>query len=285
MKMSKRIVILSALGAMMAGLILGVSVLGSIHFNFYALDNEHYRTNDNYPISEAFQNIDIETINGNVLIHSGSDSVKVTCSISEHVTYDVKSEGGTLTIKQQDSRAWYERLWMSWDALYGVVIDLPDKEYENLKVKTTSGNIDVNERNFHGADISSVSGDIQIMENTIGEMDISTVSGRIDLMNMKMDSLKVQTTSGDMDYADVRVSGETKLSSTSGNINMYVFDADKMDVWSVSGDISGRLLSGKNFRVNTVSGDISVPEADPTKGDCILGTTSGDIHVRVDDSP
>lgn len=283
MKKSKKILIFSSLGAMLAGLILFTAVMGSIQFNFGRLNAEQFRTHDVYPdAQEAFQNVEIETLNGDVYIHPASGNQhKVTCSISEHVFYDVKTENGTLKIKQHDSRQWYEHLGVIWEPPYGVVVELPKQAYEKLTVKTTSGRVEIDRLEFRSTELSSVSGDLQMVECLAGRLKGETTSGNINLFNTNASSMELRTTSGDLYTTGSDTSGVAAMSSVSGDVYLYYFDSGDLKVSTVSGDIDLTLLSGKVFSAQSRSGDIHIPPSDPSGSLCELATTSGDIGVEV----
>ncbi len=282
MKKSKKIVIFSSLGAVLAGLIIVAAILGSVQFDFGKLSSEHFRTHDAYPVDEPFEKVEVETINGDIVIRQSSGKYcKVTCSISEHVTYDVKSENGTLKIKQNDSRQWYEHLGVIWEPPYGVVVELPAKTYEKLSIKTTSGKVWVHNRDFRRADISSISGNIQLLGCSAGRVKTATTSGDIQLLNTNTTSLELVTTSGEIWLSDTNSTGTAAISSVSGDVLLYAFDAPNMKVSTISGDVDATLLSGKNFLVQSRSGDVDVPLSDPSGGTCEITTTSGDIGVSV----
>lgn len=284
MKKSKKIVIFSSLGAMLIGVLIGVSALGGIGFNFANLSTEHYRTHDNYPISEPFHDIEIETVGGNVLVRSGS-SPKVVCSISEHITYDVKSEGGTLKIKQQDNRPWYG-FFNAWNPEYGVVVELPAETYERLLVKTTSGDVWVKERYFLRTEVATMSGDITLLEGSYGNLKATTTSGQIWCPhNPQLTSLEMGSISGDIILAEVQSSGPAAISTVSGDIGLSCFDASEIRASSVSGNIGAALMSGKIFSAHSTSGYIHVPDSDPSGGTCDITTTSGNIEIDIWEDP
>lgn len=284
MKKSKKIVIFSALGSVLLGLVIAMAALGSIGFNFYELDSEQYHTYDRYPVEDPYWNVQVEASNGGVLIKPSSNSLnRVVCNISEHINYDVKSENGTLTIKQNDTRKWYEQIGINIMPQYGVIIEVPAGQYEKLSVKTVSGNIEVQNVNFsfQQMELGSISGNIEVNGGTDMELSATTTSGNISCLDAGFVSVEASSTSGDVYLTRSRSDGAVNLSNVSGDLNFHEFDAPRIKGTTISGDVSGTLLSGKKFVVQSVSGGVHVPESDPVESICEIKTTSGDVELRI----
>jgi putative adhesin len=105
-----------------------------------------------------------------------------------------------------------------------------------------------------------------------------------------LSSLRLETTSadlqvrGDLQVLDVTtVSGDVEAdrvhtvygNTTSGDVEIEAVDA-RVDVTTVSGDVEIDAYSGGEFRVNSVSGDVTVTATKAAHGTLAITTISGD---------
>ena len=128
---------------------------------------------------------------------------------------------------------------------------------------------------------------------------MKTVSGDISLTAVKAVSLQLRSTSGDILLSKAELSSQLIADSISGNISLKEIKADSINTKTTSGDISliksdassllfisssgvisGSLLSGKSFIVQSTSGDVRVPGSSGG-GTCEARTISGDIKFTI----
>lgn len=88
--------------------------------------------------------------------------------------------------------------------------------------------------------------------------------------------------SGNLEINQSDASEEASFQSTSGDVNFVRFDAPKMEITTVSGNVRGSLLSGKQFSVNSLTGNVQVPPNTSQSQTCTVSTTSGDVELTVD---
>ncbi len=158
-------------------------------------------------------------------------------------------------------------------------------ELENLKIKLTSGDLEIKETiNAKNSNIQTVSGEIDInnlscektkLESTSGDIeirkissdiDIKTVSGEIEIEEIE-GKISAETTSGDISINKFGIYGNSNIKTTSGDLIVYFSENSDciIETKTVSGDVS--LPNGKNtigsenknvFKTDTVSGDIKL---------------------------
>ncbi len=134
----------------------------------------------------------------------------------------------------------------------------------NVKVNTTSGNLNEMYINGISAEINTVSGDVTLSESSLsGSVVIDTTSGKITLTNITVGACDINTTSGDIvmnNYSADR----TTVNTTSGDITASVSGTYNIDYESVSGDSNitcDDISDGALFNVETISGDLTVSAA------------------------
>lgn len=153
--------------------------------------------------------------------------------------------------------------------------------------------------------VTTSSGDIDISNLSPKALTLSTASGYIYLSNSNYNYLSINTSSSDINLNNINVVEETKLSSnsgvikfngnpgvlscanTSGDINVHIKDTlNNTSLSSISGGISLSLPENSGYKINyeTLSGDFTSPNNDLSVGDEIsiinLRTVSGDININ-----
>lgn len=320
MKKSKKISIIIAVILIAVGAIISACTFFTVKFDFSKLNTMNSVTKT-YTVDESFRDIHIEGTECDIrLMPSDDNNCRVICSEDDKISHSVFVQNGTLTIKRTDNRKWYEHIAVFYWGEIEIDLYLPKTEYEELYVKSASGNIDISENfTFEKAnvvstsgevsflsrirddiDIKTTSGDIYVGETTAKKMDIQSTSGEIMLSSAKLsDELKVKSVSGDIRLSDIECQNITsdttsgnnifsnvvaknsvKIESVSGDINLYQSDAGTLNIKTTSGNVNGTLLTDKIFNVKTTSGDVNVPQSD-IGGECEIKTTSGDINLSI----
>lgn len=310
MKKGTKIALIVAAGLCGAGLITMFAAAVMIGFDFTKLQTHNF-TEQVYevePVSEdmPIQDITIKTSDSDVrILPSEDDSCRVVCRETEEMKHFVSVKGNELTISQKYAGKWYEQFKiMIFEESQSVTVYLPEKDYHRLDVKTVSGEIDVAQQfTFDAVKLCSTSGDIHCaaqvnskisVDSTSGEVVLSgmqgsdivqieayTTSGDITLKDVHVRNIVLESTSGEIELECCRASNQIQITSTSGDVD---FDGDyggDMVIRTVSGEVSGILYSSKQFFVQTVSGDVSVPQSEEMRPGCKIVTTSGDVHLRI----
>ena len=85
-----------------------------------------------YTVDTAFTDICVDASVADVtFVRSDTDICTVECSERENVRYAVSVNDGTLTIRVDDARKWYEYVEPLWGAMR-VTVSLPQSSYETL---------------------------------------------------------------------------------------------------------------------------------------------------------
>lgn len=320
MKKSKKILIITAVAMLIIGCLIAFLALLSFNFDFSKINTVNPLT-ETYDVDESFQNINIEDTECDVnLIPAENEECIVICNESDKIRHSVTVENGTLKIKRIDNRQWYEHIFVFFWGETEINLYLPQNEFENLYIKSVSGNIEIPEKfTFDAAEITTTSGDVEFLsqayndikiqtvsgdvyvgettakninaQSTSGDITISSatakdeikvksVSGNIELSDTKCQSISSITTSGDHKFSNFIAKTNADFESVSGNIDMYQIDAQTLNILTTSGDVTGTILTDKIFDVKTTSGNINVPPSG-MGGNCKIKTTSGDIELEI----
>lgn len=209
--------------------------------------------------------------------HDLNDVVHISQTSGE-IRIDTRS-GKTLGIFRSKTSVRYELL-------------IPDSTY--VKIKTTSGNVDVKGIGG-GLEVETVSGDIKIisvkkgvrsktisgdmyLKDISGNTDIKTTSGNIRTYDLK-GILEAESVSGDMDLKNI--DGNVDLKTTSGDISISGIKGS-IEAESVSGDIDQTSHCEINeIEMETISGNISAQGIFVPNGSYTLGSHSGNINIAI----
>ncbi len=153
--------------------------------------------------------------------------------------------------------------------------------------------------------IVTSSGDINVSNLSLGTLNISSASGSINVSSLNLTYLNLNTSSGDIDFNNIKTSSETRLTSSSGDINgngnlgvingntssgdinlQLINSLNNMSLSTHSGSVILSMPKGFGYKINyeTVSGDLSSPNNQLTYGDesslININTVSGDLNIK-----
>lgn len=132
---------------------------------------------------------------------------------------------------------------------------------DKLEVRTTSGDISLYKASVPGGiTADTTSGDVVLNDcGTENTLFVHTTSGDIQFKNIASKGpLTVETVSGQTKAEGVTVGGVTNLKSTSGDFLLGDFIVNETcHIKTTSGDVHFLRSSAEDFRVQTVSGDVT----------------------------
>ncbi|EHJ02195.1 hypothetical protein CDLVIII_5727 [Clostridium sp. DL-VIII] len=153
--------------------------------------------------------------------------------------------------------------------------------------------------------IVTSSGDVNISNLSLNTLNVSSASGSIKASDLDLTYLNFNTSSGDIYFNNTKTSSETKLNSSSGDINgsgnlgiitgstssgdinlQFINSLNNMSLSTHSGSVILSMPKGFGYKINyeTVSGDLSSPNNRLTSGDesslININTVSGDLNIK-----
>ncbi|EFM10564.1 conserved hypothetical protein [Paenibacillus curdlanolyticus YK9] len=199
--------------------------------------------------AEGIRNIYLSVESADVvLVRSKGDTIgiRLTGNVSERLSEElaIRSErrGDTLEIGIDRPKGWLN--WLNWSNLE-LAIELPDAEWNTVRMHTGSGNI-------HAKDVGSV------------DIDLDTGSGDLVISNVKTKQM-------------------IQLHTGSGNITASQLTGDRGWIRSGSGNI--KVIESKaEFQMDTGSGNIRLDQY-AIERNTDLRTGSGDIKVKLAVAP
>lgn len=256
-------------------------------------------------IKDKFTAIDVKSASDvDVAVKKASgDTSYVEYYDCGNLTHHVDISDGVLRITADDSRnaAFNISIGVYSGAWPSVTVYLAGTEYDDLKIVTSSGDVDmeyylaignidieaasgdviVNGANADALTVATSSGDIKLDSVSSKDTRISANSGDVSLGDVVMDNIDLKTASGNITSGSIkakRINGR----ASSGDVMIRDCDASEINVVTTSGDVSIGIGSEMKYEYNTKtsSGDVNVPDSvEGADGKCNIETSSGDIDV------
>lgn len=270
-------------------------------------------------ITGDFTNIDIDISWADLELLPSPDGTcyyKTATYDNTHCSYCV--ENGTLKIRQDDNRKWYQHIGIYWEKTslqvylpedaYGQLtvqsdtsdVTIPaDFTFENVTITTDTGDLTITCQVTQQLSIASstgnmtvrgiasqsitaaaATGDVYMEDIRCDNLNISTSTGDKYLADVQCGTLKLEATTGDSELRNVVVTGDAKLESDTGDWELEGFDAANISIETSTGDVEGTLLSEKIFFTDTHTGHVEVPRT-TSGGKCEITTDTGDIDIEI----
>lgn len=269
---------------------------GSFNNNDYTKE-----VTNEFEFEDAFNNIDIEIVTADLTFKPAADNKTKVVSIErEKIHHTAEVNDGTLIIKENDEREFYEK-WFGNLGKMEVTVYLPETTYDNLKINVvtgdtsiqdsfyfanqeihaTTGDVTMNHVGGINSNIKVTTGKINIIDyHLTGSFSLETTTGDIKLEDMSCKSAEIHTTTGDIMLKSFLVENKLTISGTNTDVNFVNCDASTLDIKTVTGHVKGNLLTPKEFKAKTTTGDIKVYS---TQGapECKVETTTGDIEITI----
>ena len=320
MSKKTKIWLITASCVAIVGLIIFAGVMTAMNWDFTKLSTVKYETNT-HEITEEFKGIKVDTNTADIIFKSSEDSVcRVVCREETKHHHEVSVVDSTLKIELKKDKRWYEYIGINIGS-QKITVYLPKGVYGDLSVKANTGDIDIPaDFSFENIDIktntgnvgvyASAKGDVKIKTNTGGitlegisatDLDLSVNTGKTTLDSLVCDgditlavstgktilndvkgkSLTSKGNTGSITLTDVILSKKLSIKRGTGNVKLEKCDAAEMYIETDTGDVKGSLCSDKVFITETDTGSIKVPES-TNGGKCKIKTDTGDIKITVE---
>lgn len=257
--------------------------------HYSALSVRSSSGNVDIPASCTFARVNVHTSSGDVVCLANTEDVDISTS-SGDVTAHVPTVAPSVRIVSTSGDV----------VLTGAAASNPF--CADLRVETTSGNVNVRNANVKSALFHSISGDVSSENLAVsgdlnaettsgnvslehlsvsGSLNAKSISGTVNIRNTNAENTLFHSTSGDIFLENLFVKKDLNAESTSGDIRLTKCDGGSLNISTSSGDVSAVLASHKLFEVHSTSGYVRIPYE--SYGDpCRVTTISGDISLSVE---
>lgn len=316
MKKGSIIALIVAFALILSGgviLVLGLSFAGSSE------DPVTMLIESEVSITEDFDSILIDTEDCNVdfVLFEGTADPHVVIRERERTSHSVLVEDGTLKIRMMDNRRWQDFIGVNWESME-MTVYLPQKQYENVRVTTATGHIQIpegfgiREARLHSATgriecgakitdhlgchtatgrilvkngapammtLESDTGSISVNGVTGTELHLENDTGRTELENVSCVLLTCESETGDVTLRSVVAEDYLQVFTDTGDVLMENSDAGAVNIETDTGDVSGTFLTSKWFQAHSDTGKVEVPNT-REGGECRIQSDTGDIHFE-----
>ncbi len=319
MKTSTKIWLIIAAALIILGIITFTGVMSVGNWDFSKLGTVKFETNT-YDVSEEFGGISIKTDTADVDFLSSPDGAcRVICYEQSKVKHAVSVVDGQLEISVVDTRAWYERIGISFGPPK-ITVYLPSTEYGELIINGSTGDVYLPaDFSFDTVDISVSTGDIKCLASASGAVRLKATTGDIFVEGISAESLDLYASTGRLSLTSADVhgnlgikvsTGRTVLTDVScgslnskgstggvsmqnviaaenltvtrstGDVKLEGCDAAELTIKTDTGHVTGSLLSEKVFIARSDTGRVSVPRT-AVGGICEITTDTGNIKIEI----
>lgn len=218
------------------------------------------------PISSAqLKGIDVQSVGGDITVRMSQapdGDVLVGGDIDDIEVF--RSESGVLTIrpiKTETTSFFFGRGIFDFNSSADVVLDLPRRDWEFIKLATTNGDVEL-------------SGEFPVDQITL-----TSISGDLHAAIPSCAKVVCKTTNGDIRWTGD--ASELRIESISGDVQ-FRGNSDSVNAKTTSGDLTleGGVCAAA---MRSISGDVCL-RSNVMPGKMDIGTTSGDMWVDIPDA-
>ena len=159
---------------------------------------------------------------------------------------------------------------------YTITVFLPLRTFENIRIKTASGGVEVGEVSAENFTLNTASGNINI-NAFFNNVKLQSASGNITLTNPLADNRDV--VSLDKKGAPVYTAQSLSVCTVSGNATVSGYRTELFTVHSVSGKTAIDGISGRG-QVSVTSGNVDISYAE-WNNDLSVSLISGNVKVTL----
>ncbi len=318
MSKKKYIWLIVAICLTVLGIVFFTCSMVAVKGDFTKLSLSEYETNE-HKIEETYENISIVSDTADIVfVPSENQPTTVVCYEAVNANHTVSVVENTLVIKVNDERKWYEN-WFNFGKPT-LTVYMPKGAYGALSVELSTGDVEISKDfQFNTIDISGSTGDVACYASANERINIKQSTGEICLANLSAGALGLTTSTGDITLSGVTALSDVQIEVSTGDVDLQNVvcknlvsigntgdialtnvvatekllverstgevkinkcDAGEICIKTDTGDVTGSLLSGKTFVVNTDTGEIDVPNG-VSGGICEIITDTGDIKITI----
>ncbi len=287
-----------------AGALLGVGLIIGL-IGFLIADRKIENMNNLKAVTrteevEVYDSLYVDVGSGDIrVLPSEDEKCTVYLEESDLVYYSLLEKEGALTIKEEDTRKWYQCIGFSY-ARMRVTVYLPAGEYTKFQMETSSGKIELAGANVADIQLYASSGEILVTQTTCntlyakassgditmknvrvaGEVTCKTSSGESFIKGVSCEKLSVYADSGEVELQNIQAVGELVAQAESGDVEMREVVCDTLFAKTSSGNIDLKeVISTGESKLISSSGEIFLKACDA--GDYTIRTSSGNVKGSI----
>lgn len=175
---------------------------------------------DKIPLNQV-DSLDIKWTSGKVTVYKGTGDAVEIVETSHYAEKSkpakISNRNGTLSIESNQQIGFL--IFSFGVRSTNLQVKLPEKMYQQIVMKNTSGNIEFADISANAMTFQSSSGKLNLKNLTVNSMDVKITSGKITGENIAATKLDLKSTSGKADLAGAYQ--EIRCRSTSGTVTIH----------------------------------------------------------------
>lgn len=261
---------------LIVGLVIFVLEMTALGWDFSKLGTVKFVT-VTHEIDREFRGVSIDTDTADIVIVPADDGVcRVVCYEREKVTHAVMVEDDVLTVRVADQSLW-DHIGISFHTPK-ITVYLPEKEYETLVIRESTGDVDV-ARGFTFGKFTAelTTGDVTLRADVKEQARIKTTTGDILVENAAAQGFDLCASTGDITVKRVTCAGNMDLSATTGRVSVTASECGgNVDVGIGTGKTELTDLSCGSITTVGTTGDIRMKNV-IAKGNVSIERDTGDV--------
>lgn len=230
-------------------IIILIVIIGLVGYFIYTKMTGNISINEQKSVAaSSVRNIQIQTSSANIELMPGTGNEivatlngEISKRLADQYTFEVTPTNNTLQINVEMQN---NSLGIHLDEVNNIVlkVSIPQKTYEQIVAKTTSGSIQAD--------------------------------------GLVLAQFNTESSSGDQEFSNMKVSSTAEIKTTSGDINIENSELQTEKLTTTSGQISSKNVIGSLANLQTSSGKLKYEQSQLIP-DVTLTTSSGDVDVQL----
>lgn len=270
MKRNTKIVLISACALIVLGTAICACAFAAVDFDIHMLSTPEDSTREWH--LEAVPSGEIERIRVNALAdnirvrRSGTDEIIVTYYTSQYGGYELENENGELTLEYAalKDRKWYEYLTVDFSGSHSdknsIEIDIPADYDGEVWIEAATGSVELVNLKLNGTLSSkSTTGSMTLCDVQAVSVEASVTTGEVELETVVTSGdISVSFKAGGARLENVISEGEVTARGTTGDIDMYIVEAESITAECTTGSINGYSVCSGSTALKATTGDINI---------------------------
>lgn len=268
-----------AISCLILGIIICATAMALEDFDMSIFNTTKY-TEGTETLTGEFTNISVDTAEFDVRFVPTEDGVcraEYRQSIKTPLHFTVKN--GTLTVKSDDLRKWYDHITFFNFRHSELTVYLPVREYGAVLVSTETGNIEIpSDFAFSEMNVHASTGNITLDGITVANKLEATVStGYMKLTKISAATLSAKASTGRLNLQDLTVTGQLDVRASTGDVKVVNATTQTMTAKTDTGNIvlQDVVLTG-HMTLKTSTGHVRLTACDAESLD--ITTSTGDVR-------
>ena len=247
-----------ALVLIAGGAILFSVMMTLLGWDFTRLDTRKFEQ-ESITKEADIQKISIKAGTADVRITESTDGkFHVDFNVLKSSKREVTVDGDTLTISYTEDRKWNDFIFTLKSPK--ITVAVPGKQYELLKVNSSTGNLTLESGfMFDTVDIIVSTSEVSIGELKSTDVSIRTSTGDVTINGLTADTVTIKGSTSDIELKTLTIGKSISIETSTGDVDCFFTHDVNVDAKASTGRVkTDSSQSGVPCKIRTSTGDITV---------------------------